>query len=693
MAIRLIEEYPNRVGAPTADYPHGVPRNKSTPTATDGTPFEQSWFRDQEGFFQGLMETAGITPSGTPDTVLNSDYLDALNRVTNGVIEVNMAGAADVALSAYQGRVAALKLTGALAADVDLIVPNTERMYWIIDETTGDFSVTVKTAAGTGVKLFGAAGVVRSDGTNVVAYVNGADRRVIYAGSVAELTSIPNPLEGQQALVDGSPYKFTGGNWVRADIGLRLDDGLYRADDSGELFQLPTGVNEFDIVFEGGLYHLFYDDKTQTKHRQAATIGGLSAAADDLTIAGRYPSVLFENGTWNLFLWDQGNARTDRYTAAAAAGPYTFQGTVASGKADFAIVVNPSDGSYIGAYKETSGSPDDGYMGVLTASSLSGPWTDLGFVYSTGQRAAWHEAEEADPVPVFFNGRLFILFAGYPAAGLLRQSVAIVEIDTGGNPLSTPRILVNPREEWQDGPQGFKVFSPRLLIAEGKTRLFYSHNPGTAVSAGWAFLEYSPENGPTDARIIYQSKPLQFAPVSGVLNYKNGRPNSRSDYTVFDGADQQVYALSPLGRWSEFTVVVKVADVPASTGVQTVFAVATHPDDGTGVRVEIDASGNLAASVDNGVDPAVTFSTTFTMDDGTDHTVLLRRDSDGVVSLVADTGVQGTGSLPSPVDGMQVVKVGNNRGLSGTYAQQFIGAVSVEVYDRWMSINAALAAK
>jgi hypothetical protein len=217
MAIRLIEVYPNRVGAPTADYPHGVPRNKSTPTATDGTPFEQSWFRDQEGFFQGLMETAGITPSGTPDTVLNSDYLDALNRVTNGVIEVNMAGAADVALSTYQSRVAALKLTGALAADVDLIVPDTERMYWIIDETTGDFSVTVKTAAGTGVKLFGAASVVRSDGTNVVAYVNGADNRVIYVDTIADLQALDTSalVDGQVALVMGTEFRWdaAGAAW------------------------------------------------------------------------------------------------------------------------------------------------------------------------------------------------------------------------------------------------------------------------------------------------------------------------------------------------------------------------------------------------------------------------------------------------------------------------------------------------
>mgnify|MGYP005827765319 CR=1 FL=1 len=613
MAIIPESQYPGKIKPASTEYPYGQARNITLPGDGTGTPWEAALVNDLFGFQQALLSAANITPSGDPDAVGASQYLDAIRNST---------------VFSYSATAAS-------------------------DYTEGQW---VKTSQGVYRLKVGGDPTVNPDADN------GANW-----DEVATIDSI-----GARDLK-------------------RLDDGLYRADDSGELFQLPTGVNEFDIVFEGGLYHLFYDDKTQTKHRQAATIAGLSAAADDLTIAGRYPSVLFENGTWNLFLWDQGNARTDRYTASAAAGPYTFQNTIVSGKADFAIAVNPSDGTYVGTYKETSGSPDDGYMGVLTAPSLSGPWTDLGLVYSTGQRAAWHEAEEADPVPVFFNGRLYILFAGYPEAGLLRQSVAIVEIDTGGNPLTTPRILVNPREDWQDGPDGFKVFSPRLLIAEGKTRLFYSHNPGTAVSAGWAFLEYSPENGPTDARIIYQSKPLQFAPVSGVLNYKNGVPNSRSDYTVFDGANQQVYALSPLGRWDEFTVVVKVADVPASTGVQTVFEVATEPDDGTGVRVEIDASGNLTASVDNGVDPAVTFSTTYVLDDSTDHTVLLRRDSDGVVSLVADTAVQGTGSLPAPVDGMQVVKVGNNRDLSGAYTQQFIGAVSVEVYDRWMSINAAMA--
>lgn len=168
MAIRLIDQYPNRVGTPDADYPHGVPRNRSAPGAVDGTPFEQSWFRDQEGFFQGLLETAGIAPSGVPDTVDQSDYFDALVGAMHGVVEVDVGGVGDVTLGIYPSRVAALLLTGTLGADVDLIVPDTERLYTVIDETTGSFSVTVRTSAGSGVVIGEAVSVVRCDGTNVV---------------------------------------------------------------------------------------------------------------------------------------------------------------------------------------------------------------------------------------------------------------------------------------------------------------------------------------------------------------------------------------------------------------------------------------------------------------------------------------------------------------------------------------------
>lgn len=87
MAIRLIDEYPGRVGAVSADYPHGEPRNRTAPGENDGTPYDQAMFRDMAGFYAALMETADVSPSGDPDTAVNSDLL----RATLGLI-LQMAG-------------------------------------------------------------------------------------------------------------------------------------------------------------------------------------------------------------------------------------------------------------------------------------------------------------------------------------------------------------------------------------------------------------------------------------------------------------------------------------------------------------------------------------------------------------------------------------------------------------------------
>lgn len=78
MAIKVSDEYTN-VNAPTADYPGGSFKNATSPTATDGTPFEEKWPNDIQGFLQALLASAGITASGVPDTAQISDYLNSLN--------------------------------------------------------------------------------------------------------------------------------------------------------------------------------------------------------------------------------------------------------------------------------------------------------------------------------------------------------------------------------------------------------------------------------------------------------------------------------------------------------------------------------------------------------------------------------------------------------------------------------------
>ncbi|MHC3822512.1 glycine-rich domain-containing protein [Pseudomonas sp. G3-19] len=81
MALKLNERYPGRFNNPSADYPQGSFKNRTTPTAKDGSYLEQDWANDKEGFFQSLISVAGVTPSGTADKVGTSQYYDALLTV------------------------------------------------------------------------------------------------------------------------------------------------------------------------------------------------------------------------------------------------------------------------------------------------------------------------------------------------------------------------------------------------------------------------------------------------------------------------------------------------------------------------------------------------------------------------------------------------------------------------------------
>lgn len=81
MALKLNERYPGRYSNPSADYPQGSFKNRTSPTAKDGSYLEQDWANDKEGFFQSLISAAGVVPSGAADKVGASQYYDSLLTV------------------------------------------------------------------------------------------------------------------------------------------------------------------------------------------------------------------------------------------------------------------------------------------------------------------------------------------------------------------------------------------------------------------------------------------------------------------------------------------------------------------------------------------------------------------------------------------------------------------------------------
>jgi len=204
MAIRLIDEYPTRVDPISTDYPHGKGRNKTAPDAVDGTPYDQKRFNDHEALFQSLWAAAGITPNNVVDTVPSNQTMDALVTVANGLIDVDVSGDQDVTLNYNQYRVAGIRLTGALAGNIDVIVPDTTRIYLILNETTGSFTATVKTATGTGVAVArGQLQIVLCDGTDVVDFISpGAVTKTSNEGAAnlpvgTEAERPASPIQGQ----------------------------------------------------------------------------------------------------------------------------------------------------------------------------------------------------------------------------------------------------------------------------------------------------------------------------------------------------------------------------------------------------------------------------------------------------------------------------------------------------------------
>jgi len=59
---------------------------------------------------------------------------------------VSVAGGTDYTLTGSELNRISYKFTGAVTADINITVPNTVQQYWIDDETTGGFTVSVKTS-------------------------------------------------------------------------------------------------------------------------------------------------------------------------------------------------------------------------------------------------------------------------------------------------------------------------------------------------------------------------------------------------------------------------------------------------------------------------------------------------------------------------------------------------------------------
>lgn len=96
---------------------------------------------------------------------------DALEWVAAGYLSKSIAGSTTpVTLAEAEYEVSVLKLTGVITANIAVEVPAHAGRRWLVQNaTTGAFTVTVKTAAGTGIAILqGTAALLFGDGTDIL---------------------------------------------------------------------------------------------------------------------------------------------------------------------------------------------------------------------------------------------------------------------------------------------------------------------------------------------------------------------------------------------------------------------------------------------------------------------------------------------------------------------------------------------
>jgi hypothetical protein len=100
-------------------------------------------------------------------------YTVGLSQVSSSgsfdYLAIDVSGTGNYTLSTFQLNRISYNLTGTLTGNRSIIVPATVQQYWITNSTTGSFTLTVKTASGTGIVVPQAqAEILYCNGTNVV---------------------------------------------------------------------------------------------------------------------------------------------------------------------------------------------------------------------------------------------------------------------------------------------------------------------------------------------------------------------------------------------------------------------------------------------------------------------------------------------------------------------------------------------
>jgi hypothetical protein len=129
--------------------------------------------------------------SGTWGTTTNTNLGTLLEQAISGYVTQAITDGADTTITIPNGatgvaRNMAIEMTGALSATRNLIVPANKKLYFIFNNTSGGFAVTVKVTGLTGVSVpNGKKVILVSNGTDIVEAVNQVVGNLAVGGTLA----------------------------------------------------------------------------------------------------------------------------------------------------------------------------------------------------------------------------------------------------------------------------------------------------------------------------------------------------------------------------------------------------------------------------------------------------------------------------------------------------------------------------
>ncbi len=292
MALIPSSRYPAQTDTGDPAYPHGKARSSGSYQDGTGTPLNKDWLNDLWGFLQALLDAAEITPSGDPDEVGASQYLDAVQVVATGAtLQRNITRALTLRALDLNGTtpisntyLGAVKV----AAGVTLVAKGSTNGVFSVRDTPliGPSSVTV-TGINQLLKLIVGGGRILAigDGTTRNAYSTNSGA-LWTAGGSSGLTLVPTDgvWDGEQFVIstpDGHAAHSTNGvTWSTATGGSDILDVLTALQDGG-LAALASGT----VVAAGDTA----SDKAfalSNDHGQTWTPGGTIPSSSDYAGSG-----------------------------------------------------------------------------------------------------------------------------------------------------------------------------------------------------------------------------------------------------------------------------------------------------------------------------------------------------------------------------------------------------------------------